>query len=99
MSMTISPVKCVHTGNLGTYATKLQLRLMPFARNRLTINKHHIIETALVRVHNDLLQTMDGKRCALLILLDLSTTVDTVQHDVLFMRLQKRIGISDKVLD
>lgn len=61
--------------------------------------KHHSIETALVRVHNDLLQTMDGKRCALLILLDLSAAFDTVQHDVLLMRLQKRIGISGKVLD
>lgn len=55
--------------------------------------KHHSVETALVRVQNDLLLAMDRKRCVLLILLDLSAAFDTVKHDVLLMRLEKRIGV------
>ena len=49
--------------------------------------KSHSMETALLRVQNDLLHAMECKQCALLVLLDLSAAFDAVQHDVLLRRL------------
>ena len=47
-------------------------------------------ETALVRVQNDSLQAMDGRKCVLLVLLDLSADFDMVDHvkvlQILFLR-------------
>ena len=40
--------------------------------------KHHSCETALVRVQNDILKSIDDKQCFVLLLLDLSAAFDTV---------------------
>ncbi len=53
----------------------------------------HSIETALVRVHNDLLTAMDRRDCVLLILLDLSAAFDTLDHKLLLERLHTRCGV------
>ena len=47
----------------------------------------HSVETALVRVHNDILRALDSKRGVLLVLLDLSTATDTVDHSLLIDRM------------
>jgi hypothetical protein len=60
--------------------------------------KFHSTETALLKVQNDILQAIDGKKCILLVLLDLSAAFDTIDHKTLLSRLQKRLGINGTVL-
>ncbi|XP_070556630.1 uncharacterized protein [Ptychodera flava] len=58
---------------------------------------HHSTETALLRVHNDIMLALNEKKDVLLIMLDLSAAFDTVDHDVLLHRLQFRFGITVKL--
>jgi hypothetical protein len=55
-------------------------------------------ETALLRVSNDLLQTIDRGDEAVLVLLDFSAAFDTIDHQVLIARLENRFGITGKAL-
>jgi hypothetical protein len=48
----------------------------------------HSTETALLKVHNDIMRSMDQQRVSLLLLLDLCTAFDTVDHQVLLRRLE-----------
>ena len=50
-------------------------------------------DTALVRTHEDMTQAIDSRRGVLLVLLDLSTAFDTVDHSTLLLRLRD-IGLS-----
>ena len=58
----------------------------------------HSTESALVRVHNDILCAIDEDRCVILLLLDLSAAFDTVDHQILLSRLSSRFGIDGMVL-
>ena len=61
--------------------------------------QYHSTETALLRVHNDLLQAMDRKQCVYLVLLDLSAAFDTVEHSVLLQRFEESLGVTGSALD
>ena len=61
--------------------------------------KHHSTETALLRISNDLLQSMDKKQCSFLVLLDLSAAFDTVNHEILIRRLSDHFNIKDNALN
>ena len=43
----------------------------------------HSTETALLRVHHDIVNAVDQKKGVFLVLLDLSAEFDTVDHDIL----------------
>ena len=58
---------------------------------------HHSIETALVKIHKDLLLAMDDKCCTLLVLLDMSAAFDRVEHRILLNRLKHNFGITGSV--
>jgi hypothetical protein len=81
------------------------------ARLSLIIKEHHLadtfqsayrpkhsIETALLRVQNDLLSAMDDGQVTALILLDLSAAFDTVDHNILLSRLRDCIGLRGSAL-
>ena len=51
----------------------------------------HRTETALLKVINDIMLSMNSN-VMLLVLLDLSVTIDTVNHEILVNRLQKKLG-------
>jgi hypothetical protein len=58
----------------------------------------HSTETAVLHVLSGILEAVDRGDVAVLALLDLSATFDTVDHDILFRRLQKTYGINGKAL-
>ena len=57
---------------------------------------NHSTETALMRVQNDILMSVDNKRGVVLIMLDLSAAFDTVDHSLLLGRMRSAgvIGIA-----
>ena len=60
----------------------------------------HSCETALVKIHNDLLaHAKNSNHHSLLVLLDLSAAFDTVNHDMLFHVLHTTYGLKGKVID
>ena len=57
----------------------------------------HSVETALMKVHNDILMEMDKSKGVLLVLLDLSAAFDTIDHSTLLARLES-FGITGSAL-
>ena len=52
-----------------------------------------------MKVKNDILMNMDEQKVTLLVLLDLSSAFDTVNHQVLLERLRSRFGVTRTALD
>ena len=49
--------------------------------------KQHSTETALLKIHNDIVTRLDQKKCTLLASLNLSAAFDTVDHSIVIYRL------------
>ena len=61
--------------------------------------QEHSTETTLVKVQNDILCSIDERKCVALLLRDLSAAFDTVDHSILLSRLRRRFGIDGKALN
>ena len=59
--------------------------------------RHHSTDTALLKVKNDLLCSLDNNKAVLMVLLDVSAAFDTVDHDILLDRLESKFGIKHMV--
>ena len=53
---------------------------------------HHSCETAIVRIQDDILKSLDSHKYVILVLFDLSSAFDSVDHDILMNKLYK-IGV------
>jgi hypothetical protein len=58
----------------------------------------HSTETALLRVKNDMLTELDDGKAIMLVLLDLSSAFDTIDHNILIKRMQREFGITGSAL-
>ncbi|CAC5422780.1 unnamed protein product [Mytilus coruscus] len=58
----------------------------------------HSTETALLRVHHDIVSALDKNSCVVLLMLDLSAAFDVIDHKILLERLNYSFGVSDSVL-
>ena len=60
--------------------------------------KFHSCETAVTKIHNDILMMIDRRENVLLLLLDLSAAFDTINHKLLLNKLQGTFGIGRMAL-
>ena len=88
-------VERVATAQLTQYLVENDL----YAKNQSAYRKFHSTETALVRIHNDILLAADKHLEAILILLDFSAAFDTLSHQVLINRLRERYGVEGTALE
>ena len=54
----------------------------------------HSTETALLRLQNDLVNSIGKKNLVALVLLDLSAALETIDHDILLRRMSARFDIT-----
>ena len=59
--------------------------------------RFHSTETALLKIHNDIICNMDNGKVTALTLVDLSAAFDTIDHSTLLERLYGHFGISGTV--
>ena len=70
----------------------------PLPTNQSSYRQYHSTETALLKVHNDILMNMDNQQVTLLVLLDLSAAFDTIDHSIMSHILENDFGVTDKAL-
>ena len=59
----------------------------------------HSTESALIKVSDDIFSEIDSRRIVFVVLLDLSSAFDTVDHTILLNRLQDRFAITGSALE
>ena len=95
--------------NLSFFSKVLERVVAARLTNYMTINQLHepmqseyrachSTETALVRVQNDILRTIDQGGAAILVLLDLSAAFDTIDHSILLSRMESVLGVKGSAL-
>jgi len=57
------------------------------------------IETALLKIVNDILTAVGEGRCTVLLALDISAAFDAVNHSILCQRFQQTFGMNGSALD
>ena len=70
-----------------------------YSKTQSAYRENHSTETALLRVHNDIMIALDARKDVVLVMLDLSAAFDTLDHNILLNRLQHHFGITGTVLD
>jgi len=70
--------------------------LMPVSQS--AYRRDHSTETAVLKVQNDLMLAADDGQLSALCLLDLTAAFDTVDHELLLLRLERQFGLRGAVL-
>ena len=79
------------------YAHKQQNNIYEVCQTAYRPN--YLAETALTKVHSDIMKAIDQGHCVFLVLLDLSAAFDMVSRDILLSCLRRSLGISESALD
>ena len=58
----------------------------------------HTTDTAIIKIHNDIVNGIDKDQCIILASLDLSAAFDTVDHDIFIGRMHTYYGIRETAL-
>ena len=85
----------IHSKELGSIFLTIDSLYLELQSSYL---QHHSTETVLLKVLNDVLLNMNSQQVTLMVLLDLSTAFDTVNHDILLETLDKDIGMRSVML-
>ena len=70
----------------------------PLPSSQSAYRKNYSTETALLKVQNDILMSMDKQEVILLVLLDLSSAFDTIDHKLMLDTLEFDFGVTGKAL-
>ena len=70
-----------------------------FPARQSVYRHHHSSETAVVSLVNDMIRAVDDGRVSALVLLDLSSVFDTVDHDCLLTVLHNRFAVTGPALN
>lgn len=57
----------------------------------------HSTETALLKVHSDIIEGLNKQNVVMLVLLDLSAALHSIYHEILLNVFQQDLGASDSV--
>ena len=84
----------VVTGRLTDYMTENNLH----KHLQSAYKPGHSTETALVKIQNEILTSIDQHGVVILVMLGLSAAFDTIDHDTLFSRMENTLGITGRTL-
>ena len=65
---------------------------------QLAYHQHYSTETSLISITNNILWEMENQEVTMMLILDLSSAFDTVDHSILFKILNKSFGFCDQLL-